>query len=550
MVLFAFTVRVFGKPVVKKFDFGPKTTVGEARVIISNLTGAEFELYGLFLPPRPATPFGEWLRDDATLDSYKLGNAKNTDEKELAEYRKKERPIKLYFVPDKLNSILRTIMVDDTKTVGEYVPSFGRVIGFEKISLPEELDAAFGRQGYMILDPSKTLRAQGFVGALLLGLVLNPAAAARKVAGQQGYGAADCFVYVRIPHLRGMLLKKKGLIAQWKPSFYTLDRDSWCVYKDEASASDKFCKPETRIDMRKVTDIRQYIGDNVPSEFRLRAFEVGTAEKTILLLSPEIGGREKWMDNLLLSQRMYSEELSSIDTMAAGRKQLATVPSGHRKQESRELKLIPSDLAQQRKPTKASGSFYGDTPRLPSENGARPASTAASPGMPPRRRSLSQTDLHASEAKPMTSATPSKVNYRLHDVVSASCVPADRRSLQLEPTVVKKSVDAGPSPVPMSPVLRDSLRKSQSTSGKPREPPKQSSSPRLKPRDEDFKTDRERLRIHKQLQLLEELENEIAAAEELLRRQMDQYAAEMEMQAPLPPVASLVISDGASANYR
>uniref|UniRef100_A0A672N213 Talin-2 n=1 Tax=Sinocyclocheilus grahami TaxID=75366 RepID=A0A672N213_SINGR len=98
--------------VVKTMQFEPSTAVYDAcRVIRERVpeaqTGQASE-YGLFLSDEDPRK-GIWLEGGRTLDYYMLRNG------DILEYKKKQRPQKIKM----LDGAVKTIMVDDSKTVGE-----------------------------------------------------------------------------------------------------------------------------------------------------------------------------------------------------------------------------------------------------------------------------------------------------------------------------------------------------------------------------------------------------------------------------------------------
>uniref|UniRef100_A0A4W5PA04 Talin 2 n=1 Tax=Hucho hucho TaxID=62062 RepID=A0A4W5PA04_9TELE len=121
--------------VVKTMQFEPSTPVYDAcRIIRERVPEAQTGQasdYGLFLSdddPRK----GIWLESGRTLDYYMLRNG------DVLEYKKKQRPQKIKM----LDGAVKTIMVDDSKTVGELLVTICSRIGitnYEEYSLLQEV---------------------------------------------------------------------------------------------------------------------------------------------------------------------------------------------------------------------------------------------------------------------------------------------------------------------------------------------------------------------------------------------------------------------------
>uniref|UniRef100_A0A6Q2XID9 Talin 2a n=1 Tax=Esox lucius TaxID=8010 RepID=A0A6Q2XID9_ESOLU len=121
--------------VVKTMQFEPSTPVYDAcRIIRERVPEAQTGQasdYGLFLSdddPRK----GIWLESGRTLDYYMLRNG------DVLEYKKKQRPQKIKM----LDGAVKTIMVDDSKTVGELLVTICSRIGitnYEEYSLIQEV---------------------------------------------------------------------------------------------------------------------------------------------------------------------------------------------------------------------------------------------------------------------------------------------------------------------------------------------------------------------------------------------------------------------------
>ncbi|KAJ8344555.1 hypothetical protein SKAU_G00318840 [Synaphobranchus kaupii] len=120
--------------VVKTMQFEPSTAVYDAcRIIRERVPEAQTGQasdYGLFLSdddPRK----GIWLESGRTLDYYMLRNG------DILEYKKKQRPQRIRM----LDGAIKTIMVDDSKTVGELLVTICSRIGitnYEEYSLIQE----------------------------------------------------------------------------------------------------------------------------------------------------------------------------------------------------------------------------------------------------------------------------------------------------------------------------------------------------------------------------------------------------------------------------
>ncbi|XP_054631545.1 talin-2 isoform X2 [Dunckerocampus dactyliophorus] len=121
--------------VVKTMQFEPCTPVYDAcRIIrerVPEAQSGQASDYGLFLSdddPRK----GIWLESGRTLDYYMLRNG------DVLEYKKKQRPQKIKM----LDGAVKTIMVDDSKTVGELLVTICSRIGitnYEEYSLIQEV---------------------------------------------------------------------------------------------------------------------------------------------------------------------------------------------------------------------------------------------------------------------------------------------------------------------------------------------------------------------------------------------------------------------------
>ncbi|KAM4572492.1 talin-2 isoform 3-T7 [Odontesthes bonariensis] len=139
--------------VVKTMQFEPSTPVYDAcRIIRERVPEAQTGQasdYGLFLSdddPRK----GIWLESGRTLDYYMLRNG------DVLEYKKKQRPQKIKM----LDGAVKTIMVDDSKTVGELLVTICSRIGitnYEEYSLIQEVTEDKKDEGMGTLKKDRTL---------------------------------------------------------------------------------------------------------------------------------------------------------------------------------------------------------------------------------------------------------------------------------------------------------------------------------------------------------------------------------------------------------
>jgi len=112
----------------KVMKFAPTMSVSEACAQISEKTSEGGEDHGLFQPGLEGKRPPRWLRLDRTLQYYDL---KLND---VLEFKKKHRPIKVRLMDD----TVKTILMDDSLTVGEIVELIGGKMGiknFEEFSL-------------------------------------------------------------------------------------------------------------------------------------------------------------------------------------------------------------------------------------------------------------------------------------------------------------------------------------------------------------------------------------------------------------------------------
>uniref|UniRef100_A0A3P9K964 Talin 2b n=1 Tax=Oryzias latipes TaxID=8090 RepID=A0A3P9K964_ORYLA len=139
--------------VVKTMQFEPSTPVYDAcRIIRERVPEAQTGQasdYGLFLSdddPRK----GIWLESGRTLDYYMLRNG------DVLEYKKKQRPQKIKM----LDGTIKTVMVDDSKTVGELLVTICSRIGitnYEEYSVIQELTEDKKDDGLGTLRKDRTL---------------------------------------------------------------------------------------------------------------------------------------------------------------------------------------------------------------------------------------------------------------------------------------------------------------------------------------------------------------------------------------------------------
>uniref|UniRef100_UPI00398F4284 talin-2 isoform X2 n=1 Tax=Pristiophorus japonicus TaxID=55135 RepID=UPI00398F4284 len=139
--------------VVKTMQFEPSTVVYDAcRIIRERVPEAQIGQasdYGLFLSdddPRK----GIWLESGRTLDYYMLRNG------DILEYKKKQRPQKVRM----LDGAVKTVMIDDSKTVGELlVPICSRIgiTNYEEYSLIQDIVEEKKEDGTATLKKDRTL---------------------------------------------------------------------------------------------------------------------------------------------------------------------------------------------------------------------------------------------------------------------------------------------------------------------------------------------------------------------------------------------------------
>ncbi|XP_029413513.1 talin-2 isoform X3 [Nannospalax galili] len=139
--------------VVKTMQFEPSTAVYDAcRLIRERVPEAQTGQasdYGLFLSDEDPRK-GIWLEAGRTLDYYMLRNG------DILEYKKKQRPQKIRM----LDGSVKTVMVDDSKTVGELLVTICSRIGitnYEEYSLIQETIEEKKEEGTGTLKKDRTL---------------------------------------------------------------------------------------------------------------------------------------------------------------------------------------------------------------------------------------------------------------------------------------------------------------------------------------------------------------------------------------------------------
>nr|XP_040024228.1 talin-2-like isoform X2 [Gasterosteus aculeatus aculeatus] len=139
--------------VVKTMQFEPSTPVYDAcRIIrerVPEVQTGQASDYGLFLSDHNPRK-GIWLESSRTLDYYMLRNG------DVLEYKKKQRPQKIKM----LDGAVKTIMVDDSKTVGELLVTICSRIGitnYEEYSVIQEVMEEKKEDGMGTLRKDRTL---------------------------------------------------------------------------------------------------------------------------------------------------------------------------------------------------------------------------------------------------------------------------------------------------------------------------------------------------------------------------------------------------------
>ncbi|XP_067605298.1 talin-2 isoform X2 [Pseudorca crassidens] len=153
MVALSLKICVCHCNVVKTMQFEPSTAVYDAcRVIRERVPEAQTGQasdYGLFLSDEDPRK-GIWLEAGRTLDYYMLRNG------DILEYKKKQRPQKIRM----LDGSVKTVMVDDSKTVGELLVTICSRIGitnYEEYSLIQETIEEKKEEGTGTLKKDRTL---------------------------------------------------------------------------------------------------------------------------------------------------------------------------------------------------------------------------------------------------------------------------------------------------------------------------------------------------------------------------------------------------------
>ncbi|XP_058851029.1 talin-2-like [Acipenser ruthenus] len=153
MVALSLKVCVRQCNVVKTMQFEPSTAVYDAcRIIRERVPEAQTGQasdYGLFLADEDPRK-GIWLDSGRTLDYYMLRNG------DILEYKKKQRPQKIRM----LDGAVKTVMVDDSKTVGELLVTICSRIGitnYEEYSLIQEFAEEKKEESTGTLKKDRTL---------------------------------------------------------------------------------------------------------------------------------------------------------------------------------------------------------------------------------------------------------------------------------------------------------------------------------------------------------------------------------------------------------
>ncbi|XP_061132900.1 talin-2a [Syngnathus typhle] len=153
MVVLSLKICVRHCNVVKTMQFEPSTAVYDAcRIIRERVPEAQTGQasdYGLFLSDEDPRK-GIWLESGRALDYYMLRNG------DILEYKKKQRPQKIKM----LDGAVKTIMVDDSKTVGELLVTICSRIGitnYEEYSLIQETAEEKKEEGMGTLKKDRTL---------------------------------------------------------------------------------------------------------------------------------------------------------------------------------------------------------------------------------------------------------------------------------------------------------------------------------------------------------------------------------------------------------
>ncbi|XP_068598204.1 talin-2a [Brachionichthys hirsutus] len=153
MVVLSLKICVRQCNVVKTMQFEPSTAVYDAcRIIrerVPEAQSGQASDYGLFLSDEDPRK-GIWLESGRTMDYYMLRNG------DILEYKKKQRPQKIKM----LDGAVKTVMVDDSKTVGELLVTICSRIGitnYEEYSLIQETLEEKKDEGTGTLKKDRTL---------------------------------------------------------------------------------------------------------------------------------------------------------------------------------------------------------------------------------------------------------------------------------------------------------------------------------------------------------------------------------------------------------
>jgi talin len=138
--------------ITKVFRFPINASVREVLNDIIAKTEKGGRDYGLFQPADPKNLHpARWLKDDRTLAYYDLKN------EEILEYKKRHRNLRIQMV----DGTVKTIMIDDSATVGENLTTI-----CEKIGLPNPEEFSLQRpENEVWLKPGLSLPEQGVVDA-------------------------------------------------------------------------------------------------------------------------------------------------------------------------------------------------------------------------------------------------------------------------------------------------------------------------------------------------------------------------------------------------
>jgi PH domain/Calponin homology (CH) domain/N-terminal or F0 domain of Talin-head FERM len=270
-----------------KVEFDTQETVRKAREKVAKITNGSLHEFGLFKPPKD-DEVGHWLRDDYPLEFYGLQGIGASAFTEYLEWRKIHRPIRVL----QEGGTFTTVLADDTLKVSALTQCIGEAVGFENAT---PLDFIEEDENVEILFPEMTLREQGLIGELTVGLV------------SRGFGAADCGVYVQLPFWEGRLQRKgKGFMKKWVKRWYVLRKNKITFFKsrDDPHEIDS-------ISLRSVARVCRCKGkdSSLPAKLRLAAFEVHYADETVeVFVADDADERAQWVLNIDLARRMYATE--------------------------------------------------------------------------------------------------------------------------------------------------------------------------------------------------------------------------------------------------